>query len=700
MTTAVKRACDACHRRKVKCDGINPCRNCSSAQLSCTYNAIPQKKGPKGSRAKVISELRETQRQTLTSRQRGIGPAAIPSLAPTPGLLTNEMVKHCLDYFFENMYSTMPILIRQRLEQQAMFPENLDAYCLLTSLCAMVLLQPGMTLPGADPYAFDAVGANMLSTTLLMDETIRVRKGLDYLSSPTHNAICTSYFLYACHHILDLQPKAFFHLREATTLAQMVDMHKEETYLTWDALESSRRRRLYWLLFIAERTQALRRRRPLTLPATINSPNMNDDPTDPFGHQLNNFIMTVNVFRPLDDQLVNAWNKTQADFSSLTPNMQKSMGEATQNYLTNDSSFAEPSRNQQWLKNMNWQIHVTQATKAGDMSYQYPVDVSHELLSMASSLPVQGMDILSVSLITKVLTIAADLTDYLPMQAASRTPYGPGGPREQLAPLLNLIAMIRSGEHRFMPLLLGKVHEIMARLNEPKLLNTPESAVTNMCANIDIFDGFGNAGMAQPPCLPTDGLPADSFKTEYGQSQPDFKPESNSPSGSSIPSSGEVNPSHSGSPPMVSPGLEFAHSMPADFAPMTEMVMSPMGPGPGSSISGPPGQQHASMQGLSGMTQQLTMNPTVPSMGQGQVMNGLMHQGFNNGLTPMSQPLPSNGMVSRPQPSRSNSFAIQQQPQITVGDFQALQRANTDIGTISMNMGAIGQEFNFNTNMR
>lgn len=699
MTTAVKRACDACHRRKVKCDGINPCRNCSSAQLSCTYNAIPQKKGPKGSRAKVISELRETQRQTLSSRNRGIGAAAIPSLAPTPGLLTNEMVKHCLDYFFENMYSTMPILIRQRLEQQAMFPENIDAYCLLTSLCAMVLLQPGMTLPGSDPYAFDAVGANMLSTTLLMDETVRVRKGLDYLSTPTHNAICTSYFLYACHHILDLQPKAFFHLREATTLAQMTDMHKEETYLNWDAPESSRRRRLYWLLFIAERTQAMRRRRPLTLTATINSPNMSDDPTDPFGHQLNNFVMTVNVFRPVDDQLVSMWNKTQADFASLTPNMQKAMGEATQNYLTNDSQFSEPSRNQQWLKNMNWQIHVTQATKAGDMSYQYPVDVSHELMSMASSLPVQGMDTLSITLIQKVLSIAADLTDYLPMQAASRTPYGPGGPREQLAPLLNLIAMIRSGEHRFMPLLLGKVHDIVARLNEPKLLNTPDT-INNLCANIDIFDGFGNAGMAQPPCLPTD-----DFKQEYVAPRMDGLPENNSPSGSSIPSSSDVNASHSGSPPMVSPGLEFAHSMPADFAPMTEMVMSPMGPGPGSSIGGPPpqSQQHAPMQGLSGMTQQLSMNQTIPSMGQQQVMSGMMHQGFNNGLTPMSQPLPSNGMVSRPPPSRSSSFAIQQQqPQITVGDFQALQRANTDLGGMNpMNMGVqIGQEFNFNTNMR
>jgi hypothetical protein len=110
MTTSVKRACDACHRRKVKCDGINPCRNCSSAQLCCTYHAIPQKKGPKGSRAKVISELRETQRQTTLSskvanRLNGVqSPPCSPNLTPTPGLLTTDMIKECTEFFFANMY--------------------------------------------------------------------------------------------------------------------------------------------------------------------------------------------------------------------------------------------------------------------------------------------------------------------------------------------------------------------------------------------------------------------------------------------------------------------------------------------------------------------------------------------------------------------------------------------------------------------
>lgn len=266
MTTAVKRACDACHRRKVRCDGVNPCRNCSASQLACTYNAIPQKKGPKGSRAKVINELKETQRQTsLSAKLQGSinGATSSPTLAPTPRLLTKETLKACIEFFFAHLYPTMPVLDRQRLEQDAVYMEhNLDTYCLLTSLCAFVCLQPGMVLPTMgmpmnDPFNPDMMfGGNIVTSTLLMEETIRVRKGFDYVASPTLNSLCTSYFLFAVHHGLEMHEKAWFHLREATTLAHMVRMTEEQAYMQYDSndsIDASRRRRLFWVLFITER---------------------------------------------------------------------------------------------------------------------------------------------------------------------------------------------------------------------------------------------------------------------------------------------------------------------------------------------------------------------------------------------------------------------------------------------------------------
>ena len=114
-TAAVKRACDACHRRKVKCldGGARPCKNCTAAGLTCTYNAIPQKKGPKGSRAKVISELRETQRQTQLAGQRhGLDlddDSATATCYRRPGLLSMDIITACVDYFFANLYPPQPI---------------------------------------------------------------------------------------------------------------------------------------------------------------------------------------------------------------------------------------------------------------------------------------------------------------------------------------------------------------------------------------------------------------------------------------------------------------------------------------------------------------------------------------------------------------------------------------------------------------
>lgn len=710
MSTAVKRACDACHRRKVKCDGINPCRNCSSAQLSCTYNAIPQKKGPKGSRAKVISELRETQRQTSLSakvqnRMNGINsPPSSPSLAPTPGLLTSEMVKDCIEFFFANMYPTMPILHRQRLEQQAMYmDQSLDTYCLLTSLCAFMMIQPGMGMPGGDPYGLDSMpGANIVSGTLLMEETVRVRKAYDYLDSPTLNTLCTSYFLFGCYYGLDLHDKAWFHLREATTLAHLIGMNKEDTYLQYDSVEASRRRRLYWLLFVTERAYALQRHRPLTLQATINQPTLGDDPADPLAHHLNGFILLVNLFRPFDDAFVALWNKGRNDCSaSYLSALQKQLNEVLPPYLNvADTQLADLRTNQQWLKTMTWQLSMNSGNLNSNgsdpmMSFQYPINIAGDVLSATSSVSQQTLELLGVPLLAKLFDIACALTDVLSLQPASRDPFTVG-PREHLRQLMNLLSVLRNGDHRFMPLLLSKVHEVLPRLANPMLQNVPENA-----CNVDIFDGFGNAGMAQPPVM-----------SEYEKKFPvprveELSNESGSPQNGAPPSSNDMSSPFVSSPPILSPPIEFQSQ---GYGSMSDMVMSPMGGGPTSGYNQPATsnpqqpQQHPSMSAMQSMNAQLQngMGPSMNQQNLGMDQNQVMNQGFNPNMGQgMANTLSSMGqmLVNRQGPTRANSYNLAG-PQIrTIGDFHALQRANSDmssIGSLGMNSN-LGTELDFNT---
>lgn len=77
------------------------------------------------------------------------------------------------------------------------------------------------------------------------------------------------------------------------------------------------------------------------------------------------------------------------------------------------------------------------------------------------------------------------------------------GPRDYLTQFLTLLSTLRNGDSRFLPLLLSKVHDVLPRLASPMLQTVPENA--NNCVldhNIDIFDGFGNAGMGVASSLP------------------------------------------------------------------------------------------------------------------------------------------------------------------------------------------------------
>ncbi|KFA53371.1 hypothetical protein S40293_09394 [Stachybotrys chartarum IBT 40293] len=578
------RACDACHRRKVKCHGINLRRNCSSAQLSCTYNAILQKKGPKGLRAKVISELRETQRQTslfakVQNRMNGIICPPAQGLAPNLGLLTTKIVKECIQFFFDNLYPRAPILDMRVVKQQLLYMEqDRDSYCLMTSLCAFVMLQPGTAMPPGDPYNLDmAPGANIVSSQLLVEETLRVRKGHKYLDAITLNVLATNFFLFACCYGQEMHDRAWYYIREATTMIQLIGMNKEEHLMQFDAAEAARRRRLYWLYFATERAYALQRGRPVTLQATINPPTLSDDLTDPLAHQLNGFLLLVDLYRPLDDAFTAAWNKTRGHLSlQYISGLQKQLQDLAQSYICQDSNFTDLLTNQQWLKNTTWQLAST-GNGDGPMGSQYPLNLARELsVNLASQFPGSGMELINSSLIEKLIETAYTMSEYLSIQPASRDPFAIG-PREHFDQITSIAAMSRNGDNHFLPLLFHKVSDVLPRLISPMLQNAPEN--TPM-ANMDMFDGFGTYSV--------EGYEKKYTMEMYANTSPESGANSNNSPPASPQHAADLDTSFVNSPAIMSPVMDYPHSM-NSFA-MNDMVMSPIG-NPGQSSTMGPSQQ-------------------------------------------------------------------------------------------------------------
>jgi hypothetical protein len=208
----------------------------------------------------VISELREAQRQTQLALKLNDQWQTPPSQARTPGLLAPELIKGCTEFFFEHMYPTMPILRRECLEQLLDSLEaDSETYCLVAAFCAFMTIQPGINVMGeaagrvAEPTTYSTINSGVA----LLEEALRVRKTYEYIESASQITVITSFFIFGCYFGLEKHNTAWFYLREATTLAQILGMEDEDSYSTIDPVESIARRRLFWLLFVAERSAGL-----------------------------------------------------------------------------------------------------------------------------------------------------------------------------------------------------------------------------------------------------------------------------------------------------------------------------------------------------------------------------------------------------------------------------------------------------------
>jgi hypothetical protein len=286
---------------------------------------------------------------------------------------------------------------------------------------------------------------------------------------------------------------------------------------------------------------------------------------------------------------------------------------------------------------------------------------------------------LTVCQIEKLIEIVYSMNDFLSVQPASRDPFTVG-PQQHLDQLLSIVAVTRNGDYRFLPLLLSKVTEILPRLANPMLQNAPENS--NM-ANIDIFDGFGNAGMAQPPPqmqMPMEDydrkFPVEDYDKQYAMELQNGTPESSSNSTHSqvapVPQNTDMNASFVSSPGLMSPGMDYSQNM-NGFActPMSEMVMSPMGnQSQVNPLSGGPSQHHHQQNQQHQPQHQQHLNSQQTSRPAN--INAPLSSPMNNAMYNVRQP-----------PPRQPSFHLQHPPQMrTVGDFQGLQRGPADGGAM------------------
>ncbi|MCJ1478431.1 hypothetical protein MMC13_007111 [Lambiella insularis] len=448
-----------------------------------------QKKGPKGSRAKIISELRKTQEldlsQPSSSCNDGLplveSPLASPVFLRTPGLVSADTVEICVSYFFENFYATMPVLNRAHIQQSLADMHSASAsYCLIGSLCAFVVIQPDFHVQcNEDKQRTTSMRRVAAQCLRLVEETLRVWSSHDHKDNPTLTDVLIAFFLSAAYFGLEKANAAWIHLREAITLAQLLGMHDEATYHPGD-VDADFRRRLFWLLYVSERGFALHKHRPLALHTTIEYPTITEGADDAVA--LTGLTCLCNLFRIIDDTFSRVWNTARSECSSTwLAGLQRQLDEALPADLKcPEAQEADLRITKQWLKIVIWQMSTASgclsSTSTDDfLGFTYPIDVSKEVVAITSRLSRQALEVHGVGLIEKLFDVACTLIDVMscvPIETATFEV----GPKDYLAHFYHLISTLRQGESRFVALLEGKIRDTLPTIGSSFGLTLPTTS--------------------------------------------------------------------------------------------------------------------------------------------------------------------------------------------------------------------------------
>ncbi|KNG52794.1 transcription factor Pf2 [Stemphylium lycopersici] len=309
------------------------------------------------------SELLETKHQAQLAAgfqtDLGFDSRSLPStFAPTPGLLPRVLVDSCIYYFFRHVYPSEPVLHRQQAQKAIdQMCSSTEAYCMIAALCAYVMIHAHYKPPvSVLPRPEMANESNVKIGHVLLEESIRVRKGYKHQDNPSNLTVLTSWFYSECCFGLAEKYTPWTYLREATTQAQLLGMHDEDNY-KGDPLDASHMRILYWVLFIAERTYALHDKRPTSLYATIYPPSLDEVASD------RSFIVglqiMIKMFQIIGDRFIRVWNEPQDNDTDVLwiPQIYKQMLKAVPKILAcANGQRIEIHTTNVWLYLKIWQL--------------------------------------------------------------------------------------------------------------------------------------------------------------------------------------------------------------------------------------------------------------------------------------------------------------------------------------------------------
>ncbi|KXJ92907.1 hypothetical protein Micbo1qcDRAFT_174045 [Microdochium bolleyi] len=417
----VRRACDACKIRKIKCSETPPCTACIASGIDCTFHERQGTRGPRNLRVKTRLRIAQTQRQSqgcqngldhpggstpsidaasaagFSDDSASLGdPPAAPSLAPSLQSRVPDLI-HFVHLYEQRLYPVWPIIDTAALVHELSAPEPCDPRTLLLADAIRLGAIAQLRLPDSPSSPFPDTHDGCADLT----------------------ALRTSFFRHVFYENLEPGgPKSLIHLREALTIAQILRLDRESSYTTLPEAEQQMRRRIVWLLFVTERGVAMLYELPVVLRPNTFLP-------APHGEVLTSFLKLVNLFWSFQASGIFDTGILQSDADVPTVSAARDSLELLQASLSqmpidtatsNDVQRADLFVTGQWMRAVLWRA----ASRIGMASSTItdPIRIARELLSFVAQVPQAAIDAHGAAIEFKTFEIASAVIDAMAHRSA------------------------------------------------------------------------------------------------------------------------------------------------------------------------------------------------------------------------------------------------------------------------------------------
>lgn len=255
-----KRACDPCAARKAKCDRHSPCQRCRAHNLSCTTVRVSAKPGPKGPWSNRRKARTQTQKgspgvepvkfQAASTRRSDIGsPASETRPGSSNNLIARDELLQYLYIYQQESYTLWPVIDVERMSSRLLNTADVSAYALCTAISAVILQRTAQHRIPDIVQSYPGI----IEHSRLAAESKRARTSLLYSPRPDPDILLSSFFLHIYSANAGQICEATLLLREAITVAQLLQLDQGTHYANLPMEEAQLHLRIAWLLHITER---------------------------------------------------------------------------------------------------------------------------------------------------------------------------------------------------------------------------------------------------------------------------------------------------------------------------------------------------------------------------------------------------------------------------------------------------------------